>query len=278
MLHLGVRRQWDRAEPIIPVSVGSGFREALGALAVPFRQRLTFRFILSSLIKYVALNSPLGVDQRCISLRLSTLLDCDVARLPIPQGECGRQADAIIRFANVRSRTVEVGANADDRDTRFLRQIDTQSLLLELGADYSIPNVENTTPLIVACGIHVGSDQATEVAGEEPEVLEAAALLLKLGADVNAVDANGDTAMHAAALKNLPRVVQFLADKGAKVEIWNRKNKHGWTPLSIAEGHRPGNFKPSAETIVAVQKVMLAAGVRPPPEGTAEAPKPKRGY
>ncbi len=151
-------------------------------------------------------------------------------------------------------------------------------LLLELGADYSIPNVENTPPLIVACGIHVGSDQATEVAGEEPEVLGAAALLLKLGADVNAVDANGDTAMHAAALKNLPRVVQFLADKGAKVEIWNRKNKHGWTPLSIAEGHRPGNFKPSAETIVAVQKVMLAAGVRPPPEGTAEAPKPKRGY
>lgn len=137
-------------------------------------------------------------------------------------------------------------------------------LLLELGADYSIPNVENTTPLIVACGIHVGSDQATEVAGEEPEVLEAAALLLKLGADVNAVDANGDTAMHAAALKNLPKVVQFLADKGAKVEIWNRKNKHGWTPLMIAEGHRPGNFKPSAETIVAVQKVMLVAGVTPP--------------
>jgi ankyrin repeat protein len=136
-------------------------------------------------------------------------------------------------------------------------------LLLELGADYSIPNVENTTPLVVACGIHVGSDQATEVAGEEPEVLEAAALLLKLGADVNAVDDNGDTAMHAAALKNLPKVVQFLADKGARAEIWNRKNKHGWTPLSIAEGHRPGNFKPSAETIVAVQKVMLAAGVTP---------------
>ena len=137
-------------------------------------------------------------------------------------------------------------------------------LLLELGADPKTANADNTTPLTVACGIHVGSDQATEVAGEEPEVLEAAALLLKLGADVNAVDANGDTPMHAAALKNLPKVVQFLAEKGAKAEIWNRKNKHGWTPLMIAEGHRPGNFKPSAETIVAVQKVMLAAGVTPP--------------
>jgi hypothetical protein len=32
----------------------------------------------------------------------------------------------------------------------------------------------------------------------------------------------------------------------------------------IAEGHRPGNFKPSAETIAALHQVMLAAGVSPP--------------
>ena len=62
-------------------------------------------------------------------------------------------------------------------------------------------------------------------------MLEAAQLLLKLGADVNAVDANGETAMHGAAYKNLPKVVQFLADNGAKIEVWNRKNKYGWTPL-----------------------------------------------
>ena len=137
-------------------------------------------------------------------------------------------------------------------------------LLLELGADPSIANVDNCTPLMVACGIGVGSDAANEVAGEEPEVLEAAQLLLKLGADVNAVDKNGETAMHGAALKNLPKVVQFLADKGAKIEIWNKKNKYGWTPLLIAEGYRPGNFKPSFETIDALHKVMLAAGVTPP--------------
>jgi len=47
-------------------------------------------------------------------------------------------------------------------------------LLVELGADPSLGNVDNCTPLMVACGIGVGSDQATEVAGEEPEVLEAA--------------------------------------------------------------------------------------------------------
>lgn len=137
-------------------------------------------------------------------------------------------------------------------------------LLLELGADPSITNADRCTPLMVACGIGVGSDAANEVAGEEPEVLEAAKLLLKLGADINAVDANGETAMHAAALKNLPKVVQFLADHGAKAEIWNRKNRYGWTPLAIAEGHRPGNFKPSFETIAAIQKVMVDAGISLP--------------
>lgn len=134
-------------------------------------------------------------------------------------------------------------------------------LLLELGGDPSIANAEQTTPLIAACGIHVGSDQATELAGEEPEVLEAAQLLLKLGADINAVDANGETAMHAAALKNLPKVVQFLADRGAKIEVWNKKNSFGSTPLMFAQGYRPGNFKPCFETTAAIERVMLAAGV-----------------
>ena len=137
-------------------------------------------------------------------------------------------------------------------------------LLVELGANPLLGNVDNCTPLMVACGIGVGASAANEVAGEEPEVLEAAKLALDLGADINAVDANGETAMHGAAYKNLPKVVQFLADKGAKIEIWNRTNKYGWTPLMIAEGHRPGNFKPSFETIAAIHKVMMAAGVTPP--------------
>ncbi|MCI0542034.1 MAG: ankyrin repeat domain-containing protein [Verrucomicrobiales bacterium] len=137
-------------------------------------------------------------------------------------------------------------------------------LLIELGANPSLGNVDDCTPLMAACGIGVGSAAANEVAGEEPEVLEAAQLLLQLGADVNAVDANGETAMHGAALKNLPKVVQFLADNGAKIHIWNKHNNYGWTPLLIAEGYRPGNFKPSFETIDALHKVMLAAGVTPP--------------
>jgi ankyrin repeat protein len=134
--------------------------------------------------------------------------------------------------------------------------------LADLGADPFIPNVDHSTPLIVAAGLATRSPG--EDAGTESEVLEAVQAALDLGADVNAVDINGETAMHGAAYKNLPKVVKFLAAKGAKIDIWNRPDKFGWTPLAIAVGYRFGNFKPSPETEAMVREVMLAAGVTPP--------------
>src|SRR5205814_2518740 len=148
--------------------------------------------------------------------------------------------------------------------------------LAALGADPLLTNADNSTPLMAAAGLATRSPG--EDAGTESEVLEALQAALDLGGDVNAVDNNGETAMHAAAYKNLPAVVQFLADKGAKIEIWNRKNKFGWTPLLIAEGHRPGDFKPSAETITALHRVMLAAGVSPPTKTTPVAADSGEAY
>ena len=149
-------------------------------------------------------------------------------------------------------------------------------LLVELGADPLLPNAENCTPLMAAAG--VGTLAPTEEAGTEPEVLEAVELALALGADINAVDDNGETAVHGAAYKSLPKVVQLLAEKGANIEIWNRKNKWDWTPLRIAEGYRVGNFKPSFETIAALQQVMLAAGVTPPTNSPPAAAASQEDY
>ena len=67
-------------------------------------------------------------------------------------------------------------------------------------------------------------------------MLEAVKLALKLGGDINAVDKNGETAMHGAAYKHAPSVVRFLAENGAKIDVWNHPNKRGWTPLKIVEG------------------------------------------
>jgi uncharacterized protein len=136
-------------------------------------------------------------------------------------------------------------------------------LLVELGADPLLTNQDGCTPLMAAAGL--GTFAPDEEAGTEPEAMAAVEYLLGLKADINAVDKNGETAMHGAAYKSLPKMVSLLAGKGAKIDIWNRKNKYGWTPLMIAEGFRPGNFKPSAETIEAIHRVMRDAGVTPPP-------------
>lgn len=134
--------------------------------------------------------------------------------------------------------------------------------LAKLGADPLLPNADNSTPLMAAAGLATRSPG--EDAGTESEVLEAVQVALDLGADINAVDKNGETAMHSAAYKNLPKVVKLLAAKGAKIELWNRNDRFGWTPLAIAVGYRFGNFKPSPETEAAIREVMIAAGVTPP--------------
>jgi ankyrin repeat protein len=156
---------------------------------------------------------------------------------------------------------------ADTADTAYLR------LLRELGADPTIMNVDNCTPLLAAAGL--GTRSADEEAGTDEEAVEAVDYLLSLGADINAISNNGDTAMHGAAFANFPKVVKLLDARGAKIEVWNQKNKRGWTPLMVAEGHRYGNFKPSFETIAAFKEVMLAHGVTPPPP---VPPVPVKGY
>ena len=87
-------------------------------------------------------------------------------------------------------------------------------LLLELGADPLLPNFNNTTPLMAAAG--VGTTSPDEEAGEESEALDAVKMLLDLGADINTVDNNGDTAMHGAAYNAYPLVPHLLA------EPWSR--------------------------------------------------------
>jgi ankyrin repeat protein len=94
-------------------------------------------------------------------------------------------------------------------------------------------------------------------------------MLLALGAGINTVDKNGDTAMHGAAYNISPRVMKLLADNGADPQIWNKPNKAGGTPLFIAEGYTSRLPRPDAPTIEAITKLMVAAKI--PTDG--ERPK-----
>jgi uncharacterized protein len=131
------------------------------------------------------------------------------------------------------------------------------TLLAELGADPRLTNEDGSTPLMVAAGL--GTNAPGEDPGTEPEVLEAVKVALELGNDLNAVDKNGETAMHGAAYKHVPSVVRYLADKGARMDVWNRPNNKGWTPLKITEGIQRGmNIVSSLPTAAVIREVMAA--------------------
>ena len=141
---------------------------------------------------------------------------------------------------------------------------DLMRLLAELGADPLLPNDDGTTPVMVAAGI--GTSAPGEDPGTEPEVLEAVQLALDLGGDLNTVDDNGETVMHGAAYKHLPKVVAFLAEAGAAVDVWHQPNGRGSTPLDVVSivGAHPGeNVSPDPATADAIREVMKTAGVAP---------------
>ena len=185
----------------------------------------------------------------------------------------GRGADV-----NLRLTRGPAGGNKLGRPgaTPFLLAARTADLplmrrLIHHGADPRMPNAQGRTPLLAAAGVALGPE-ADEAASED-EAVAAVRFLLDLGADIDVVDKEGDTVMHAAAYKQSPKLVALLAGKGADIEVWNRGNKRGWTPLLIAQGYRYGNFKPSDPTIAELTSVMTAAGVEipePPPRKRAK--------
>eukprot|EP00913_Durusdinium_trenchii_P023314 g21892.t1 len=214
---------------------------------------------------------PLGGDGAPPPRGSGKMTSLEFVKMLVKQG-----ADVNARHTKVRSPGARLNRN---QATPFLLAADTadlplMKLLLKLGADPNLTNDEGTTPLLAATGVNpLGSGNLP--AGTEDESIAAIKLLLKLGADINAVNKKKETAMHGAAYTNAPKMVQLLADSGADIRIWNRKNKRGWTPLLIAHGHRPGNFRPAPKTIAAVKRVMKAAGVEPPADPPARKPRSK---
>jgi len=106
-------------------------------------------------------------------------------------------------------------------------------ILLAAGADPSLTQDNGNSPLLLAAGLGFRGP----IGGTEKMALEAIAFSLEHGADINEINAAGDTAVHIAATTNFQEsgtsagslaTVTFLAEHGAKFDV---RNKQGRTAL-----------------------------------------------
>ena len=168
----------------------------------------------------------------------------------------------------------------EDGATPFLRaaqsgDLPLMKLLLEHRADPKIFTAHNVTPLAVASGI--GWVEGVTFEWSAKDTLEAVKMCLDLGIDPNATDDEGRTALHGAAHKGRPEVIQLLADRGAKLDVHDagsRDSVNGallgktWIPLDWARGLvRVGvqSAIPHPEAEKLLVKLMTERGMPIPP-------------
>ena len=142
--------------------------------------------------------------------------------------------------------------------TPFLRaalsgDITVMRLLLEKGADPNIPTFAGTTALMAAAGVNWAENQTYTESKES--LMEALKLCFEKGADVNAKNSMGVTAVIGAANRGSDDMLEFLVQKGAKLDV---KDNEGRTPLVWAGGvflaTNPPEEKPS--TMALIKKLM----------------------
>ena len=130
-------------------------------------------------------------------------------------------------------------------------------LLLDHGADPSIPNTDGTMPLLVAAGIGYIEGQ---ILTSEARAFDAVLMLVELGEDVNSANGVSQTALHGAAMMGSNLILQYLLDLGADI---NARNTLGWTPLMVAEGVFVANTEKAwPDTVALLRELGARAGPR----------------
>jgi len=120
---------------------------------------------------------------------------------------------------------------------RAVRAVDLSAvrLLLDRGAQPGLAIGDGSVPVMAAAGLGAprGGDEEVTEAGDRNDPVDVLKALVEKGADVNAVNNAGMSALHYAVQRGSDRIVQYLAGQGAKFDV---KNKQGRTPADMARG------------------------------------------
>jgi len=111
--------------------------------------------------------------------------------------------------------------------------VEAVKLLLEHGADVTLPNRFGDTPLMAAAGLGASKVDTRGKYKTDAEAVETIDLLVAAGANVNATDMRGDTALHGAAAWGSDDIVRCLARHHADLTA---KDERGMTPYDSAMG------------------------------------------
>ena len=106
-------------------------------------------------------------------------------------------------------------------------------LLVAAGADAALTQPNGTTVLMLASRRRTGPGRLRQGRGHRGRPAGGREDPARHGADVNAANTNGLTAMHYAAQAGLDSVVSELARHGARLDA---KDKQGRTPVDVALG------------------------------------------
>jgi len=138
--------------------------------------------------------------------------------------------------------------------------VDVMTILLDHGADPLATLRNHSTILMLAAGLtwrDGGGAFPTRDRGTEANAVEAIAMLMARGVNIDAVNDAGDTAAHGAASRGANEVLRFLAARGANLNV---RDKQGRTPLDVAAAKRE-----HASTAVLLRQLLG----EPVPAGTA---------
>ena len=127
---------------------------------------------------------------------------------------------------------------------------DAMRVLIAAGADPLVETDHQVTLLMSAAGIDYRQGPREKL---ETEVLAAVTLALEHGGDVTATDADGNTALHGAAIRGANSTVRLLLERGASIDA---KNSQGRMPIDIAEDASDARSQP--ETAALLRRLMNA--------------------